>query len=55
VSDPVDVVAAIVGHVRDAADLLRGVADDPSGGGHHRPSVKWLLVALEKNWVVDDV
>jgi hypothetical protein len=52
---PVDVVAAIMGHVRDAADLLRGVAVDPSGGGGHRPGVKWLLVALEKSWVADDV
>ncbi|MGC5009839.1 hypothetical protein ACLQ2R_03645 [Streptosporangium sp. DT93] len=46
----VGLVGGIVGRVRGATDILRRVADDPSGGGGHRPGAKLLLARLDKGW-----
>ncbi|MEV8635237.1 hypothetical protein AB0395_26625 [Streptosporangium sp. NPDC051023] len=47
-------VSPVVGYpwdrVRDATDMLRRVADDPSGGGGHRPGAKLLLTRLDEGW-----
>jgi hypothetical protein len=47
---PVDVREGIVERVRAAAEMLRRVAQDPSGGGHHRPAVKELLKNLDADF-----
>ena len=51
---PVDVREGIVERVRAAAETLRRVAQDPSGGGHHRPAVKELLENLDDGWADSD-
>ncbi|MFF0578920.1 hypothetical protein [Streptosporangium saharense] len=40
----------IMSRVRGAAEMLRRVADDPSGGGGHRPGAKLLLARLDEGW-----
>src|SRR4051812_46232379 len=40
VDGPVNVCQGIVERVRAAEGMLRSVADDPSGGGHHRPAAR---------------
>ncbi|MFS1305046.1 hypothetical protein [Streptosporangium longisporum] len=44
----VGLIEGIVRRVRDATDMLRRVADDPSGGGGHRPGVRLLLARLDE-------
>ena len=51
---PVDVREGIVERVRAAAEMLRRVAQDASGGGHHRPAMKELLENLDDGWVDSD-
>ncbi|MEU8384887.1 hypothetical protein [Streptosporangium sp. NPDC048865] len=46
----VGLVEGIVRRVRHATDMLHRVADDPSGGGGHRPGVKLLLTWLDEGW-----
>ncbi|GAA3122245.1 hypothetical protein GCM10010466_11400 [Planomonospora alba] len=46
----VGLAEGLMGRVRDAADMLRRVADDPSGGGGHRPGAKLLLARLDEGW-----
>ncbi|MFI7052338.1 hypothetical protein ACWDOR_20270 [Streptosporangium canum] len=47
---PVGLVEGIMNRVLDATDTLRRVADDPSGGGGHRPGAKMLLARLSEGW-----
>ncbi|WP_329427040.1 hypothetical protein OG339_42920 [Streptosporangium sp. NBC_01495] len=46
----VGLIEGIVRRVRGATDMLRRVADDPSGGGGHRPGAKLLLARLDEGW-----
>lgn len=47
---PVNVCEGITARVREAADMLRRVAEDPSAGGRHRPAAKELLQNLDAGW-----
>ncbi|MEV4248077.1 hypothetical protein AB0J63_32270 [Streptosporangium canum] len=46
----VGLIEGIMRRVRDATDMLHRVADDPSGGGGHRPGVRLLLARLDEGW-----
>ncbi|WP_449061547.1 hypothetical protein [Planomonospora algeriensis] len=46
----VGLTEGIMGRVRDAVDMLRRVAEDPSRGGGHRPDAKLLLARLDEGW-----
>lgn len=48
VDGPVNVCQGIVDKVRAAEDTLRRVADDPAGGGRHRPATKQLITHADK-------
>lgn len=50
VTGSVGLVEGIMSRVRDATDTLRRVADDPSGGGGHRPGTRLLLARLDEGW-----
>ncbi|MFB9718739.1 hypothetical protein [Planobispora longispora] len=47
---PVGLIEGIMRRVRDATDMLHRVADDPSGGGGHRPGVRLLLARVGEGW-----
>ncbi|MGV9777206.1 hypothetical protein [Streptosporangium sp. NPDC003464] len=49
---PAGLIEGIARRVRDATDVLHRAADDPSGGGGHRPGVKLLLAKLNGGWGV---
>jgi hypothetical protein len=50
----VEVCEGIVERVRAAVEMLRRVAQDPAGGGHHHPAVKELLENLDGGWAASD-
>ncbi|MFF4416667.1 hypothetical protein ACFYY8_29440 [Streptosporangium sp. NPDC001559] len=46
----VGLVEGIMSRVHHATNVLRHVADDPSGDGGHRPAAKLLLTRLGEGW-----